>query len=91
MTIIFFHFVFLFKIVSICLMRAILTDLSPEAFNSISHDLLIAKLNAYEFNKNTLNAIIIFSSLRFCIRSSPLQYKFMTYQLCRRYHSLRMR
>ena len=36
--------------------EAILTDLS-KAFGCISHDLLIAKLNAYGFDHNSLNVI----------------------------------
>ena len=35
---------------------AIMTDL-PKAFDCISHDLLIAKLNAYGFDQNALNII----------------------------------
>ena len=35
---------------------AIMTDL-PKAFDCISHDLLIAKLNAYGFDQNVLNVI----------------------------------
>ena len=48
------HFVFFFKIVYL-LNEGHLTDLS-EAFNCISHDLLIARLNAYGFDQNALNS-----------------------------------
>ena len=38
--------------------RAILTSLS-KAFDCISHDLLIAKSNAYGFDQNALNVIFL--------------------------------
>ena len=59
---------------------AILMDLS-KAFDCIPHDLLIAKLNAYGFNENSL--VFIYSYLKRCRQSVRINNVYSNYQSVR--------